>query len=693
MTQAQVNPSANPLIAMLDTGDMPDFATIAPAHAAPAVEQLIAQARETVAGAVESPGTPTWQSLIEPIDAAEDRIGRAFAPIGHLHAVMDSPEWREAFEACLPKLTEFGTEQGQNTALFEAVKRLREADGFDAMDAGQQRVVTDMLRDFRLSGVGLDDAAKARYRQITQRMTELSTRFQQNLLDATQAWRKHITDESELAGLPDSARALLAQNAQNKDLDGWLVTLDAPSFIAVMTHADNRALRAEVYEAFSTRASDTGPDEGRYDNSALMDEILALRHEAAQLLGFDNFAEQSLATKMADDAGQIETFLLDLAERSRDQAENELAELRELAYDDGVKTLEAWDVGYYGEKLKHARYHISDEDLRPYFPAASVIDGLFKVVARLYGVNIHAVANVPVWHDDVTVYEISDADRQLRGRFYLDPYAREGKRGGAWMDALQGRRTHADGVQTPVAFLTCNFSPPIGNDPALLTHDEVTTLFHEFGHGLHHMLTRIDYTPISGINGVEWDAVELPSQFMENWCWERESLDLFATHYQTGERLPGELFDKLYASRNHMAGWQMLRQVEISLFDLRLHRDFDPGASAHVQDTLAAVREEVAVLQPPACNRFAHSFQHVFAGGYAAGYYSYKWAEVLSADAFAAFEETSLFDTATGERFLAEILEQGGKRDALDSFVAFRGREPSIDALLRHSGLESPQAA
>ena len=677
----------NPLLTLLDTGELPDFSTIAPEHAETAVDQVIGEARQAVDRAIAEAVDPSWENLVAPLETAEDRISRAFSPVSHLHSVVDSPAWREAYQACLPKLTAFSSELGQNTALFEAVQRLRDSATFENLNAAQQRVANDMRRDFRLAGVALDADAKARFAEISQRLSELSTAFQQNLLDATQVWRKQITDETRLAGLPDSARALLAQNAANKDLDGWLITLDAPSFIAVLTHADDRELRADIYEAFSSRASEVGPNAGEYDNSAIMDEILALRFEAAGLLGFDNYAEKSLAKKMADSPDQIEAFLLDLAERSRAPARKELAELEALAAANGIDELQAWDVGYYGEKLKEQRYDYSAEDLRPYFQAPQVIDGLFKVVEKLYDIRIRALDDVSTWNDDVTVYEIRDADDTRRGVFYLDPYAREGKRGGAWMDGFQTRRATANGVQLPVAFLTCNFSPPIGDDPALLTHDEVTTLFHEFGHGLHHMLTRVDYGPISGIAGVEWDAVELPSQFMENWCWERESLDLFAAHYQTGEALPQDLFDKLHASRNHMAGWQMLRQVEISLFDLRLHRDYDPQRGAAVLDTLAAVRAEVALLQPPASNRFPHSFMHIFAGGYAAGYYSYKWAEVLSADAFSAFEESSLFDAETGRRFLAEILERGATRDALDSFVAFRGREPSIDALLRHSGL------
>jgi len=685
----------NPLLDMLDAHRLPDFAEIRAEHAEPAVETLIADARRAVDRAIaESMDEASWATIVEPIDAAGDRLERGFSPVSHLHSVMNSPAWREAYQACLPKLTAFATEMGQNSQLFEAIKRLHDDPAaFARLNEAQQRVVSRMLRDFELAGVALDASDKTRFAEIQQRLSELSTTFQQNLLDASQAWSQHVTDESELAGLPASARALLAQNAANKDLDGWRVTLDAPSFIAVLTYADNRALRESVYRAFSTRASDTGPNGGEFDNSALMDEILALRHESAQLLGFANYADKSLAKKMADSPAEIETFLLDLADRTKDQARAELAEIAEWARKDGVDEIAAWDVGYYAEKIKEDRYDYADEDLRPYFPAPEVIDGLFRVVQRLYNVDIVALDDIPTWHADVTVYEIRDTDGSPRGTFYLDPYAREGKRGGAWMDGFQSRRVHADGVQLPVAFLTCNFSPPIGDDPALLTHNEVTTLFHEFGHGLHHMLTRVDYAPIAGISGVEWDAVELPSQFMENWCWERESLDLFAAHYNTGEKLPADLFDKLYASRNHMAGWQMLRQVEFSLFDLRLHRDFEPTSATSILDTLAEVRNEVAVMQPPVFNRFPHSFQHVFAGGYAAGYYSYKWAEVLSADAFAAFEETALFDGATGKRFLTEVLERGATRDAMENFVAFRGREPSIDALLRHSGLGGDRAA
>ncbi|MAS08635.1 M3 family metallopeptidase [Salinisphaera sp.] len=685
----------NPLLELVATDGpaLPDFAALAPHHAEPAVDHLIAAAREAITTALAHAGDPSWDTVIAPIEDSQDALDRAFSPVAHMHAVMDSPEWRAAYQACVPKLTAFSSEVGQNTALFETVARLKDSPAYVELGPARQRVIDHMLRDFELAGVALEPAAKTRFAEIAQRRSELSTTFQQNLLDATQAWQKHITDETRLAGLPTSAKELLAQNAAQKDLDGWLITLDAPSLMAVLTYADDRSLRAELHEAFATRASDVGPNGGEYDNSALMDELLALRHEAAGLLGFANYAEQSLAKKMADSPKQIETFLLDLAARSETPAHAELDALAELARADGIDTLAAWDIGYYAEKLKTARYDYAEEDLKPYFAAPAVIDGLFKVCARLFDIHVSPRADVATWHDNVTVYDIHDTDGTLRGVFYLDPYAREGKRGGAWMHPFQSRRVSGAGTQTPLAFLTCNFSPPVGDKPALLTHGEVTTLFHEFGHGLHHMLTRVDEPSLAGIAGVEWDAVELPSQFMENWCWHRESLDLFAAHYQSGEALPQALFDKLYAARNHMAGWQMLRQVEISLFDLRLHKDHDAAAGARVMDTLARVRAEVAPIEQPAYNRFPHSFMHIFAGGYAAGYYSYKWAEVLSADAFAAFEETALFDAATGARFKTEVLERGATRNAVDNFVAFRGREPAIEALLRHSGLADDQQA
>ncbi|MGB1110367.1 MAG: M3 family metallopeptidase, partial [Gammaproteobacteria bacterium] len=529
---------------------------------------------------------------------------------------------------------------------------------------------------------------KARYKAINQKLSELSSRFQNNLLDATNAWSKLVTDESELAGIPDSAKSMFAQNAANKDKQGWLVTLEFPSVQAVLTHADSRELRREVYEAFSTRASDQGPHAGQFDNGPLIEEILALRHEQANLVGFANYAEYSVATKMAEDTDKVMAFLEDLAKRARPAAQREFAELGEFAAESlGIDGLEAWDVNYASEKLRQARYQLSQEDLRPYFSAPKVIAGLFQVVERLFGVSIEERQGVETWHADVTFYDVLDAGGELVASFYLDPYAREHKRGGAWMDECTTRMRVGDELDKPVAYLVCNFTPPVDGKPALLTHDEVTTLFHEAGHGFHHMLTRIDYPAVSGINGVEWDAVELPSQFLENWCWEREALDLFARHHETGEPLPGDLFDKMIAARNFQSAMFTVRQLEFALFDFRLHRDYDPANPTPVMDVLSAVRAEVSVVVPPAFNRFPHAFGHIFAGGYAAGYYSYKWAEVLSADAFSAFEEAGVFDADTGERFRREVLEVGGSRPAMESFKAFRGREPELDALLRHTGI------
>ena len=492
----------------------------------------------------------------------------------------------------------------------------------------------------------------------------------------------------ELAGLPAGALGLMAQTAKQRNMEGWVLTLEFPSYIPVITYADNRDLRREMYEAYVTRASDAGPHAGRWDNTPVMEKILALRHESAQLLGFNNYAEFSIAPKMAQSTEQVLGFLTDLAERSLALAKNELEEVRAFAREyHRQNELEAWDIGYYSEKLRQHRYAISKEDLKPYFPEQRVVTGMFQVVNRLYGLDIRELANVEVWHPSVRFFEICDAEGKLRGQFYLDLYARPNKRGGAWMDECISRKFDAKKTQTPVAYLTCNFSPPVGDDPALFTHDEVLTLFHEFGHGLHHMLTKVDYPSVAGISGVPWDAVELPSQFMENWCWQREALDLIAGHYQSGAPLPEDLFHKMLAAKNFQVGMQMVRQLEFSLFDFRLHLEYDPASGPRVYETLNRVRDQVAVMKPPSFNRFPHSFSHIFAGGYAAGYYSYKWAEVLSSDAFAAFEEKGIFDRETGLRFLSTVLEQGGSREPMELFVAFRGREPTIDALLRHSGI------
>ena len=677
---------SNPLLEM--TG-LPPFAHIRPEHVEPAIDTLLAENRETVRRLLAANSEYTWDNLVQPLEEMEDRLSRVWAPVSHMNSVVNSEALRQAYNACLPKLSEYSTELGQNAELHAAYKSLHDTGEYARLDTAQKKVIDDALRDFHLSGVDLPAEQQARFKEIRQRLSKLTTRFEENVLDATQAWTRHVTDEARLSGLPDSARAMARQAAEQKGLDGWLFTLDFPSYYAVVSYADDRELRREMHEAYVTRASDQGPNAGKWDNSEVMAEILALRHELANLLGYRTYAERSLATKMADSPERVLGFLHDLARRSRPQAQKELEELRAFARDRyGLADLQPWDIAYYSEKLREHTYAISQEELKPYFPETRVIPGMFRVVERLYGITIHEVEGVEFWHPDVRFYEIRDENGELRGQFYLDLYARENKRGGAWMDDCRGRFRHADGtLQTPVAFLTCNLTPPVGDQPALFTHDEVITLFHEFGHGLHHMLTRIDYIDVSGINGVPWDAVELPSQFMENWCWEKAALDLIAGHYRTGEPLPDDLYRRMYAAKNFQAGMMMVRQLEFALFDFRLHHEYDPHKGARIQEILDEVRAEVAVVEPAPFNRFQHSFTHIFAGGYAAGYYSYKWAEVLSADAFSLFEERGIFDPETGRRFRDAILEQGGSRDPMDLFVEFRGREPRIDALLRHSGI------
>jgi oligopeptidase A len=676
---------SNPL---LELRGLPPFSRIRPEHVEPAIDQLLAEARQRILELIEGNTRYTWENLVEPLEAIDDRINRAWSPVSHMNAVVNAEALREAYNACLPKLSEYSTEMGQNEGLYSAFRQIADGPEYATLDTAQKKIIDNALRDFRLSGIELDQAARDRYKTIMRELSRLTSTFSDHVLDATNAWHRHIEDERLLAGLPATALALARQTATRRQLGGWVLTLEFPSYHPVMTYADNRALREELYTAYVTRASDRGPDAGKWDNAAIMEEILALRHEAATLLGFANYAERSLATKMAESPKQVMDFLNDLAMRSRAAAEMELEEVRTFAREHhGMQNLQAWDIAYYSEKLRQRKYAISQEELKPYFPEPRVIDGMFSIVERLYGICIEQIDSVDTWHEDVRFYRIRDAAGELRGEFYLDLFARPHKRGGAWMDECISRRKTADGLQIPVAYLTCNFSPPIGDDPALLTHDEVTTLFHEFGHGLHHMLTRVDYAGVSGISGVAWDAVELPSQFMENWCWEREALDLVASHYQTGETLPEPLYQRMRTARNFQSAMQMVRQLEFALFDFRLHLDYDPARGARVHEILEEVRNQVAVIRPPAFNRFENSFTHVFSGGYAAGYYSYKWAEVLSADAFSAFEETGIFDRDTGSKFLRSILEQGGSREPMELFIDFRGREPTIDALLRHSGL------
>jgi oligopeptidase A len=674
----------NPL---LDSTGLPAFARIRPEHIEPAIDVCLADCRAEIERLTREVSVPTWESFVEPLDEVDDRLSRAWSPVGHLNGVLNSDELRAAYNACLPKLSDYGTEVGQNEDLFRGYQAVAAQ---EHLNPAQRKLLENALRDFHLSGVDLPADKKARYKAISQELSQLTTKYSENLLDATNAWSKLVEDESRLAGLPESALGLARQNAEQRGRSGgWLFTLDLPSYMPVMTYADDRDLRFELYEAYGTRASDQGPHAGQWDNTETMERILALRHELAGLLGFANYAERSLATKMARSPDDVLAFLNDLADRSVGQARGELAELEAFAREQhGVERLEPWDVGYYSEKLRLHRYQISQEELRPYFPISRVLSGLFDVVERLFGVRIQEAESFETYHRDVRFFEIRDGETgALRGQFYLDPFARQNKRGGAWMDVCTNRMHTSRCDQIPVAYLVCNFTPPVGDKPSLLTHNEVETLFHEFGHGLHHMLTKVDYPGVAGINGVPWDAVELPSQFMENWCWERESLDLFAAHWETGEPIPEDLYQRMTAAKNFQSAMQMVRQLEFALFDFRLHLEYDPAKGGRVYEIIEEVRDKVAVIRPPAFNRFAHGFSHIFAGGYAAGYYSYKWAEVLSADAFSLFEENGVFDAETGRSFRENILEKGGSEDAMILYVRFRGREPNTDALLRHSGI------
>ena len=680
--------SANPL---LDTHTLPPFGEIRAEHVEPAVTQLLDESRDAIEELARQAQTtePGWDNFAAPLEAINDRLAQVWSPVSHLNGTMNTPELREAYQACIAELSAFSTWVGQHAGLFHAWQALKDGSAWATLSAEQRRTVDNTLRDFRLAGVALPEAQKARYGEIQARLSELSNQYSNHLLDATQAWHKDIASADELAGVPQSALDTLKATAEAKGVDGYRITLDFPCFFPVMSYADSRELREEVYTAFVTRASDQGPNAGEFDNAPIMEEILALRHELAGLLGFATYADLSLATKMADTPEQVLAFLDDLARRAVPQAQLEFSELEGFAQKElGIETLKPWDVGYASEKLREARHAISEEQLRPYFPAPQVVNGLFKVVERLYGLHFAEDTQVPRYHDDVRYFQILENDTPIAG-FYLDLYAREGKRGGAWMADCRVRRQTDNGLQLPVAFLTCNFTPPVGENPALLTHDEVTTLFHEFGHGLHHMLTKQNIAEISGINGVAWDAVELPSQFMENFCWEREGLDLIARHVDTGEPLPDELFERLQAAKNFQSAMGMVRQLEFSQFDLRLHAEHDAPSAEAIQALLDDVRMRVSVVPQAAFNRFQNGFGHIFAGGYAAGYYSYKWAEVLSADAWSAFEDAGVFDAETGHRFRAEILEPGGSRDAAELFAAFRGRAPSVKPLLRHSGIDA----
>jgi len=690
--------TSNPL---LDFSGLPRFDLIRAEHVTPAIDQLIAHAREVVTG-LEAPAEQvSWDSFVVPLEEATEGFGRAWGVVGHLNHVMDTPELRAVYNENQPKVTEFFTELGQNEALFAKYKQLHASPEFANLSPARKRIVENALRDFRLGGAELPEKQKERFAEIQEQQAALSTRFSENVLDATNDFKLLVEDEAELAGLPDDAKDAARAAAERDGKSGWQFSLHFPSYFPVLQFADSRALREKIYRANATKASEMGvvfSEVEKWDNTGNIAQLLKLRDEEAKLLDFKSFAEVSLAPKMAESPEHVIEFLEDLARRARPYAEKDLEELRAFAKDElGIADMQAWDVTYASEKLREKRYAFSAQEVKQYFPEPKVIAGLFGVIGRVFGVSI-ALDQAPVWHPDVRFYRI-EKDGKLIGQFYLDLYARQGKGQGAWMDDARGRRLTTGGiVQTPIAYLVCNFTPPAEQDgklqPSLFTHDEVTTLFHEFGHGLHHMLTEVDELSVSGISGVEWDAVELPSQFMENFCWEWDVLQGMTAHVKTGEPLPRALYDKMLAAKNFQSGMQTLRQVEFSLIDMHLHHDFDPNSRQTVQALVDDVRSKFSVLVPPSFNRFQHSFGHIFAGGYAAGYYSYKWAEVLSADAYAAFEEAleagggELLDE-TGKRFHREILSVGGSRPALESFKAFRGREPQIDALLRHSGMQA----
>ncbi len=672
------------------TDGLPLFSQITPEQIIPAVKQAISDNKALIEEKLKSLTHFTWDNFVNVLDEADDHLAKLWSPVSHMNAVVSNDALREAHDTCLPLFAEYGTFVGQHKGLYEAYLSIANSEQFACLKAEQQKVINDALRDFKLAGIALSDDKKQRYGEIKQQLAQLQSQFSNHVMDATLAWSKLITDVDELAGVPESALAAAKQAAQEKQLQGYLLTLEFPSYLPVITYAKNRELREEVYQAFATRASDQGPNAGEFDNSEIIEQLLALRHELAELLDFSDYGEYSLATKMAESPEQVITFLTELAEKSYPQAIAERDQVLAFAKEmDGQEELQAWDLSYYSELLKQHRYAISDETLRPYFPENKVVNGLFAVVNRLFGLTIKEVFDFDSWHQDVRFFDIYDQQQTHLGSFYLDLYAREFKRGGAWMNDCRVRRRLVNGeLQLPVAYLTCNFTKPVADKPALFSHNEVITLFHEFGHGLHHMLSKIESSSVSGINGVPWDAVELPSQFLENWCWEPEALTLISGHVETGETLPAELLEKMLASKNYNSALMMLRQLEFSLFDFVLHHQYKPGLGSQVENVLSAIREQVAVIVPPKFNRFQHSFSHIFAGGYAAGYYSYKWAEVLSADAFSRFEELGIFNEQAGQAFLQAILEKGGSEEPMVLFKNFMGREPNIDALLRHSGIK-----
>ncbi len=676
---------------LLDLAGLPRFSEIDADQVERALDLTLAKSREQIKTLEADAHNATWESLASALQDIEEHLDRVWSPVSHLNAVKDSEAFRSAVEACLPKLSAFHTEVGQNLALFNGYKDIASASGFEALSPARKKIIQNAIREFRLSGAELKGDAKKRFGEIVSELSTLTNKFDQNLLDATDHWFLDVADEAALSGLPQSALDLAQEAAKEAGVSGWRFTLKAPSYVPFMMFCENRALREKMYEAYVTRASERGPDAGQFDNGPLMVKILTLRAELASLLGYAHYAEYALEGRMATSAEEVSTFLQKLADCAKAAAQEELDALCEFAQSTyGESDLKAWDIAFYSEKQKQSLYAFSDEEIRPYFPLPKVLEGLFYVTEKLFGVKVAPAKGEYLWHKDVQFFELLNDDGSVRGCFYLDLFARAHKRGGAWMaDCIGRRRLASGGIQNPAAFLTCNFIPPVGDKPSLLTHDDVVTLFHEFGHGLHHLLTQVDEPSVAGINGVPWDAVELPSQFMENWCWESEALHKISGHVETGEPLPADLLERMRGARNFQSAMQMLRQVEFSIFDMAVHEHGTITSSTDIQRVLDEVRQKVAVLKAPEFNRFQNSFSHIFAGGYAAGYYSYKWAEVLSADAFGRFEEDGIFDEKSGRAFLSEVLETGGVNEPLANFVAFRGREPSIDALLRHSGLSA----
>jgi oligopeptidase A len=674
----------NPL---LGQEPLPQFLKIRPEHVEPAVRELLSENRARIEELAQQ-SDPTFASVVEPLEELQHRISRTWSPVSHLNAVLNSDALRAGYNACLPLLSAYQTDLAQSEPLFRAYRTVAEAEG-EALAPAQRQLLVHRVRDFRLAGVGLPAERKERFKTAMLELTQLQAKFDENVLDATNAWTRHVTESSELRGLNEMLIEQARVRAGQRGLAGWLLSLDQPTYVAVVTDAESPELRRAFYEAWTTRASDQGPNAGRWDNSQVMEEILRRRHEAARLLDFGNYAEYALATRMATSVAEVLKFLHELSAAARPAAQAEFAELEAFA----GRKLEAWDVGFYAERLQRERFQVSQEELRPYFPLPRVLAGLFEVAGRLFGVTIAERGGASLWHADARLFDITNARGEAVGSFYLDAYARPNKRSGAWMDECVGRKRLASGAALPVAYLVCNFLPPGADRPALLTHDDVVTLFHEFGHGLHHLLTRVDYPSIAGINGVAWDAVELPSQFLENYAWHPEVLQRISAHFETGEPLPKTQQARLIQTRSFHAGLQTMRQLEFALFDFRMHTEYSAQAGGRILEILAEVRAEVAVVPVPPWNRFPNSFGHIFAGGYAAGYYSYKWAEVLAADAFAAFEESGVFDTATAARFLDAILSRGGSRDALEAFIEFRGRRPDVRALLKQHGILAPARA